>query len=86
RSAIGARVEVRVASPGGERSIFRTVGGGGSFGSGSLQLEIGLGAASEITEVVVRWPLQGGYEQRFTGLRPGAIYRLREGESETVRE
>ncbi len=86
RSAIGARVEVRVASPGGERSIFRTVGGGGSFGSGSLQLEIGLGAASEIEQVVVRWPVAGGYQQGFTDLRPGAIYRLREGEAVAIRE
>ncbi len=86
RSAIGARVEVRVKTPGGARSIFRTVGTGGSFGSASLQLEIGLGAASEISEVLVTWPLPGRHEQRFTGLRPEAIYRLREGEADATRE
>ncbi len=86
RSAIGARVEVRVATPGGERSIFRTVSGGGSFGSASLRLEIGLGSASEIIEVLVRWPVRDRYEQRFTGLRPGTFYRLREGEAVAIRE
>ncbi len=86
RSAIGARVEVRLATPAGERSIFRTVGASGSFGSTSLRLEIGLGAASEITAVLVRWPVRVRTEQRFTGLRPGAFYLLREGEATAIRE
>ncbi len=86
RSAIGARVEVRVVAPGGERSIFRTVSTGGSFGSSSLQLEIGLGSAAELLEVNIRWPLPGLGRQRFTDLESNTIYRLIEGEQEAIRE
>ena len=56
RCAIGARIEVRVATPGGERSIFNQAGTGGSFGSSSLQQEIGLGDATAIKSITIRWP------------------------------
>jgi hypothetical protein len=59
RSGIGALIEVTVAAPGGERSIFRTVGTGGSFGSSSLQEEIGLGDATAIRALSIRWPASG---------------------------
>ena len=63
RSAIGARVTVEVddpTAPGGVRSIHGVVGSGGSFGANSLQLELGLGQATAIRRVVVRWPSRAG--------------------------
>ena len=60
RSAIGARIRVHVRrASGGERDIWTLVGTGGSFGSESLQAEIGLGDATAITEVEIRWPGSG---------------------------
>jgi hypothetical protein len=57
RSAIGARVQiVATDSSGSTRTIWRTVGADGSFGSGSLQLHVGLGSAVRIPLVVVTWP------------------------------
>ncbi|MSR46752.1 MAG: VCBS repeat-containing protein, partial [Planctomycetes bacterium] len=56
RSAIGARVRVVVASPQGERTVHTTIGTGGSFGSSSLQAEIGLGEATAVTLIEIDWP------------------------------
>jgi hypothetical protein len=82
RSAIGARVRVDLATPGGGRSVFATVGTGGSFGSASLQQEIGLGDATAVRGVEVRWP--GSGRQVFGPLPMDRVFRLREGDDEPV--
>jgi len=60
RAAFGARVTVIVERAGGDaRSIHRVVGTGGSFGSSTAQLEIGLGDAVRIESLEVLWPASG---------------------------
>ena len=59
RAAIGTRVRVTVNTDTGPRDIHATVSTGGSFGSTSLQQEIGLGQADSIRSVEVRWPTSG---------------------------
>ena len=71
RAAIGARVRVVARTASGERSIYRTVGTGGSFGSSPLEVHVGLGDARGIDRVEVRWPRAGGGIETFTGLAPG---------------
>ena len=84
RSAIGTRLTVTVEQPGGgRRAIHRTVGTGGSFGSSSLQQEIGLGDATRIVEVKLTWPASGKV-QRFEGLELDHFYEIGE-ESEAPR-
>ena len=78
RSAIGARLRLVVSGPDGGREIHRVVGTGGSFGANSLQQEIGLGTASRIDTLEVRWPATGELD-RYVDVEPGRIYRLREG-------
>ncbi len=57
RGAIGARIAVTVVNQGGERrSIWRTVGSGGSFGASPLQQHVGLGKAAKIEKIEVWWP------------------------------
>ncbi len=57
RSAIGARIKVTVENSGrGRRSIYRTVGSGGSFGANPLEQHIGLGPQAHIVEIEVGWP------------------------------
>jgi hypothetical protein len=57
RGAIGARIKVTVENPGqGTRSIYRTVGSGGSFGASPLQQHIGLGKSARIVDLEVWWP------------------------------
>ena len=43
----------------GPRDIHATVSTGGSFGSTSLQQEIGLGQARSIRSIEIRWPTSG---------------------------
>ena len=79
RAAIGARVRVRVRRPDGTlRDIHALAGTGGSFGSSSLQCEIGLGDALAIEELELRWP-GSGTRQVLHGLQPGRAWRVREG-------
>ena len=58
-SGFGARVEVRVKGPGGERSIHRAPGSVSSFGGSPSRLELGLGDAEEILSLQIRWPVSG---------------------------
>ena len=78
RSAIGARITVKVEAGAGLRLIRRTVGSGGSFGASPLRQEIGLGDAHRIESVEVLWPATG-QTQKIEGLRVDHTYRLREG-------
>jgi hypothetical protein len=77
RSAIGARLEVKVEGKSGPRSIHRTVGSGGSFGGSPLRQEIGLGDATRILSVEVRWPASGR-TQRLGPLDLDRRYLVRE--------
>ncbi len=81
RSAIGARVEiVATDATGASRSIFRTVGTAGSFGAGPLQLHVGLGAATAITSVRVRWPDMTRTRTAYANLTVNRFYRITQGD------
>jgi hypothetical protein len=57
RSALGAKIRVRTASPDGRsRWIYRTVGNNSSHGGNSLVQSIGLLEAERVAEVTVEWP------------------------------
>ena len=57
RAAIGARIKVTVKNEGREpRSIYRTVGSGGSFGASPLEQHIGLGKSAQIVSLEIWWP------------------------------
>ena len=56
RSAIGARIVVRVVEGGESRSIYRHVSSGGSFGCNPLRQNIGLGKAERIDQIEIYWP------------------------------
>ena len=83
RDAIGARVKIRVAGPQGTRTVYQTVGAGGSFGASSLQMETGLGMADAIQEIEIDWPGGTGV-QRIRDLQVNRTYRIREGDSKVV--
>lgn len=79
RIAVGAEICVRVATPQGDRRIYRTVSTGGSFGNNPLRQEIGLGNATAIKEVSIHWPASG-IEQTLTHLSMDCFYKIREGD------
>jgi ASPIC and UnbV len=56
KSAIGAKLRIDLAVPGGPRSIHRVIGNNGSFGGNPLVESIGLGDATTVDSLVVTWP------------------------------
>ena len=78
RSAIGARIKVAVDTPGGPRSIYKSVGSGGSFGANPLRQTIGLGDAVRIEKLEVYWP-STGRTQLFPGVPMDAFIEVVEG-------
>ena len=78
RVAVGARIKVVVRGPEGERTLYRTVGSGGSFGSSTFRQEIGLADATEVRSVEIFWPATGK-TQVLTGFQPNRAYRIKEG-------
>ena len=83
RAAIGARIQVTVQTPSGPRHIYRTVNSGGSFGANPLRQEIGLGNATKIETVAIKWPASG-IKQMLTDLELDHLYQVREGEAKAL--
>ena len=79
RMAIGARVRVSVQLPNGKHNFYRTVSTGGSFGSSSLQLEIGLDNATAIQEIEIIWPVRARTKQIFRDVQLNTYVRITEG-------
>jgi hypothetical protein len=68
RAAVGARIKLTVENEGREtRSIYRSVGSGGSFGASPLEQHIGLGRSARIIDLEVWWPVSHT-RQHFAGL------------------
>ncbi len=82
RSAIGAKLELVCDIDGNERSIFYTINSGGSFGANSLEAHIGLGKASSIKKLLVRWPNKQFSTSEFESLKMNSTYRIKEGNTE----
>jgi hypothetical protein len=79
RAAIGARIRLRVVDGGKERSIYRYVNSGGSFGGNPLRQTIGIGKAERIASLEVYWPTSDE-TQRFEDVAVGQAIRIVEGE------
>ncbi len=78
RGAIGARIKITVANEKGEpRSIYRTVGSGGSFGASPLAQHIGLGKAARIVQLEVWWPASNT-RQTFAGVGKNQFLEIKE--------
>jgi hypothetical protein len=87
KDAIGAKIKVNMLQKNGsKRSVFATVGTGGSFGSASLRQEIGLGDARQIESIEVTWPKPGVPKSIYTNIPLDGAIKLTEGVStaETV--
>ncbi len=84
RIALGAEICVTVATPQGDRRIYRTVTTGGSFGNSPLRQDIGLGNATKIKGVSIRWPASG-IEQSIGGLSMDSFYKITEGDQAAKR-
>jgi ASPIC and UnbV/FG-GAP-like repeat len=78
RSAIGARIHLTVDNDGKPpRSIYRTVGSGGSFGASPLQQHIGLGKSAKIASLEIGWPASGT-RQNFLNVGTNQFIEIKE--------
>jgi tetratricopeptide (TPR) repeat protein len=78
RAGIGARIRVVVENDGGgARSIYRTVGSGGSFGANPIQQHIGLGKSAKIVRVEIWWPASNS-RQSFANVDKNQFIEIRE--------
>ena len=78
RSAIGARIKVTVENKRqGTRSIYRTVGSGGSFGASPLQQHIGLGNDARIIDLEIWWPASNT-RQHFASVGKDQFLEIKE--------
>jgi peroxiredoxin/Flp pilus assembly protein TadD len=78
--AIGARIEVRA---GGKTLVSERRLGGGFLVQESAWMHFGLGTATTIDEITVRWP--GGEVETFAGVPGGARYLLSHGKGKAVK-
>ena len=79
RAAIGATITLTIRDGRDLRTIFREVTAGGSFGSQSFAQHIGIGKATVVERLVVRWPASGRI-QTFTAVGADRAYVVRESE------
>jgi tetratricopeptide (TPR) repeat protein len=78
RAAIGARIKVTVQNEGkAARSIYRTVGSGGSFGASPLTQHIGLGKSARITNLEISWPTSNS-KQNFSNVAVDQFLEIKE--------
>lgn len=79
RDGIGTKITVKV----GKRALVDEVRSGSSYISNNdMRVHFGLGSATKIDYVQVRWP--SGLVERFANLAPDAIHTLKEGTGEAV--
>jgi tetratricopeptide (TPR) repeat protein len=85
RPAIGASIKLTVENEGKTtRSIYRTVGSGGSFGASPFEQHIGLGKSARILNLDIFWPASGT-RQSFTEVTKNQFLEIREDSKEVKR-
>src|SRR5262249_31061251 len=83
RSAIGAKVRANATIGGPPPWMFREVSAQNSFNSmNMLDVHFGLGDASVVDSLVIRWPAGG--VQVFTNVPGRRFYQIHEGENPTA--
>lgn len=75
RAAIGARIKLEFIENGKNRTVYRWVNSGGSFGGNPLQREIGIGKATTIQTLEVYWPTSQT-TQEFKNVEPNQLLKI----------
>lgn len=83
RCAIGSHIKVTFTENGTKRSVYKDVNSGGSFGANPLRQEIGIGRATRIDEIEVKWAGSNAV-QHFKNLAPNQFLHITEGNDEPV--
>jgi tetratricopeptide (TPR) repeat protein len=81
RAAIGARIKVTVKNGTETRSVYRTVGSGGPFGSSPLEQHLGLGKSAEIVGLEIQWP-GDAQPQKFASVPKNKAIEIKQSASD----
>lgn len=81
RLAIGANLTIKFTENGKQRMVYREVNSGGSFGCSPLRREIGIGQATQIDEIIVKWPASKTV-QTFKNVQADQLIKITEGKDE----
>lgn len=76
--AIGARIKITIKENGIERCVYRDVNSGGSFGANPLIQHIGIGKATSIETIEIKWPV-GDTTQVFNNIKPCTNIHIKQG-------
>jgi hypothetical protein len=81
KGAIGTQVKLTFQENGKQRSVYRDVNSGGSFGCSPLRREIGIGQATMVDEIEISW--HGSKRvQVFKNVKPNSFYKITEGNNQ----
>ncbi len=80
RDAVGARV--RVMAPGLEPQLREVKSGSSYLCQSDMRLHFGLGKASLVTRIEIRWP--SGLEETFEGIKPNQFLEVQEGDGRLI--
>ncbi len=80
RAAIGSHIKLTFNENGKQRSVYKDVNSGGSFGSSPLRQEIGIGIAKIIDDMDITWA--GSHTvQHFKNVLPNQFLQITEGDN-----
>src|SRR6185312_2024936 len=77
------KIKVTFKENGKERSVYRDVNSGGSFGANPLLQHIGIGQATSIEKIEVTWPVTGK-TQVFQNPPVDTNIKIKEGDNQLV--
>ncbi len=78
RAGVGAQIKVTVETEDhSRRTIYRTVGSGGSFGANPMEQHIGLGKSARIVDLELWWPTSKT-RQRFSQVGKNQFIEIKE--------
>ncbi len=78
RRPVGFGDGATVIATAGQRILRRTVGGASYLSQSSRRIHFGLGSASKLDSLEVRWP--GGHSETYDGIGVNAAWELTEGD------
>jgi len=78
KAAIGSHIKLTFTENGVQRSVYKDVNSGGSFGSSPLRQEIGIGQAKSIDDIEIKW---AGSQtvQHLKNVMPNQFLHITEG-------
>ncbi len=82
-AAIGTRIKITFKENNTERSVYRVVTSGSSFGANPLMQHIGIGKAEKVVKIEIKWPVSGT-TQVFNNISKNKTFLITEGKDKII--